>query len=271
MRRAALVLALALLAHAPAVADDRSAWGERPTPSAGAAEAIGGHALGCLAGARALPLEGTNYQVLRPQRNRNWGHPVLLRFVQTLAAQLRGKGVGPILVGDMAQPRGGPMAFGHGSHQTGLDVDILFRVPPRRLSAAELRTPPPVTMVTPEMRTTPDWGPAQAELLRSAAAATSVDRIFVNAAIKRALCRSEPPGRRAWLRKLRPWWGHDEHLHVRLLCPPGNADCSPQPPLPPGDGCGELDWWFGPEARAPRPKPAEPPPLPARCAAVLAE
>ena len=34
-------------------------------------------------------------------------------------------------VGDMAQPRGGPLPFGHASHQTGLDVDIWFTLTPR--------------------------------------------------------------------------------------------------------------------------------------------
>ena len=74
----------------------------------------------------------------------------------------------------------------------------------------------------------------------------------MNPAIKSALCRARPPGRRAWLRRLRPWWGHDAHFHVRLACPEGERSCIPQAPVPPGDGCdGTLAWWFTEEATSP--------------------
>ena len=60
---------------------------------------------------------------------------------------------------------------------------------------------------------------------------------------------------RAWLTKIRPWYGHDDHFHVRLACPAGNADCTPQARVAVGDGCGEeLAWWFSPEATADRDK-----------------
>ena len=69
-------------------------------------------------------------------------------------------------------------------------------------------------------------------------------RIFVNAAIKKAMCR-EAGSDRDWLAKVRPWWGHAEHFHVRIACPPDSPECKPQPPVPAGDGCGhELDYWF---------------------------
>ena len=70
-----------------------------------------------------------------------------------------------------------------------------------------------------------------------------VDRIFVHPAIKQELC--DQAGRdRAWLSKVRPWWGQYYHFHVRLACPPGNG-CRSQSPAPQGDGCkAELDEWF---------------------------
>lgn len=272
MRPALPLLLIAALAAPAAAAEDRAAWGRQLAPAAGPARAIGGYALGCLGGAAVLPGESADYQILRPQRNRYWGHPDLIRFVQDLAARLRGQGIGPILVGDLAQPRGGPMSFGHGSHQTGLDVDIWLRLPQRPLAAGELAEPVPQTMVDPDMTMAAAWGEPQARLIAAAAQSPEADRIFVNAAIKRALCQAAPPGGRDWLRKLRPWWGHDEHIHVRLRCPPDSPACTPQPALPPGDGCGDLDWWFSAAARAPRPKPAvvpPPPPLPPQCAALI--
>ena len=76
---------------------------------------------------------------MRPSRNRAWGHPVLIAFLERLAQKLPGEAGWPgLLVGDIAQPRGGPMLTGHGSHQIGLDVDIwLTPMPNRRLSPAE--------------------------------------------------------------------------------------------------------------------------------------
>ena len=51
-----------------------------------------------------------------------------------------GKRVGwnGLLIGDMSQPRGGPMLNGHSSHQIGLDVDIWFTpMPDHELSPEE--------------------------------------------------------------------------------------------------------------------------------------
>jgi murein endopeptidase len=79
-----------------------------------------------------------------------------------------------------------------------------------------------------------------------------VGRVCVNAAIKKALCR-EAGSDRAWLEKVRPWWGHDYHFHVRLRCPGDSPECKPQPPAPGGDGRGkDLNYWFSRERRAER-------------------
>ena len=60
------------------------------------------------------------------------------------------------------------------------------------------------------------WTHQRTELIRTAAEDPDVERIFVNAAIKKALCR-EAGSDRAWLAKVRPWWGHDYHFHVRIV------------------------------------------------------
>jgi penicillin-insensitive murein endopeptidase len=261
---AALILSPA--AAAPGVAGDASG------PAPGPPQAIGTAVAGCVQGALALPLAGEGYQVLRPDRRRNWAAPGTVAFVQTLAAAALAEGLGIVLVGDMGLARGGPMPSGHASHQSGLDVDIWFRLPDRPLVAAQLDRPVPLGMVRGAEVDPAHWGPAQARLLELAAGAPGVDRLFVNPAIKKALCQTVPPGRRAWLGRLRPWWGHDSHFHVRLACPADSSLCEPQAPLAGDEGCGEeIDSWL---ARPTVPAPPERPhvqsrPLPAACAAVL--
>ncbi|HIJ64093.1 MAG TPA: penicillin-insensitive murein endopeptidase [Rhodospirillaceae bacterium] len=262
-----IVSVVLLLAATPVAAAD----GVPITPAPGPARAIGGAANGCLAGGVAMPLSGPGWEVLRPERNRFWGHPALVGFLAETAG--RTARLGRLLIGDMAQPRGGHMAYGHGSHQTGIDADILYRLADGPLTAEERARP---AMDEVLMRGVPDparWGTAQVNLLKVFALDPRVERIFVNAAVKRALC-ADAGADRAWLARLRPWWGHAEHFHVRLRCPAEDRDCLPGPPIPPGDGCGpELAWWFTPEATTPaaKPGPAKPrPPLPAACGAVMA-
>lgn len=247
-------------------------WARAELPSPGVAGAIGSPSSGCLAGGQALAPEGEGYQVLRVARSRFYGHPLLVAFVRDLAARARAEGLPGLLIGDMAQPRGGPMAFGHGSHQTGLDVDVWFRPAEVPLPPAEREAPTAVSMVRGTAIDPQAWSPVQARLLELTARSPEVDRIFVNPVIKVEMCRSAASVDRAWLAKLRPWWGHDSHFHVRLSCPPGEPACLPQRPVPDGDGCGaELASWF---ARSTVPVPADRPNsrhplLPAACAAVL--
>src|SRR4029453_6607028 len=99
------------------------------------------------------------------------------------------------------------------------------------------------------------WTPAHTAIIKAAAEQPEVERILVNAAIKKALCR-EVGSERAWLSKVRPYYGHDYHFHVRIKCPPGSTDCQAQPPPAPGDACGkELDWWFSDAILHPKPRP----------------
>jgi penicillin-insensitive murein endopeptidase len=254
---AALLAALAGGAAADPVA--RGVFGALAVPSDDPAAAIGAHARGCLAGGVALDPGGPDWQVMRPSRNRNWGHPEAIAFVERLGRAARAIGWPGLHVGDISQPRGGPMRSGHRSHQTGLDLDIWFRRPPeRRLTRAERDSLSAVSMVAPGGReVTARWSAGHEALLRAAATDPAVARIFVHPAIKSRLCRTVA-GERGWLRRIRPWWGHDAHFHVRLACPAGAAGCEGQDPPPPGEGCDEtLAWWFSEEARSPAPS-AEP-------------
>jgi penicillin-insensitive murein DD-endopeptidase len=121
------------------------------------------------------------------------------------------------------------------------------------------------TMVVAEDRKDVDpniWTPAHLNVIKTAAKDPQIARIFVNAAIKKALCR-DAGNDRHWLNKVQPWWGHDYHFHVRLNCPADDKECKPQPARPADDGCGkELDHWFTDAILHPRPDPTPPKPQP---------
>jgi penicillin-insensitive murein endopeptidase len=111
-------------------------------------------------------------------------------------------------------------------------------------------------------------------LLAIAAADPAVDRIFVDPGIKRIMCEGAN-AKAPWQSKLRPWWNHHDHFHVRLACPADSPLCVPQDP-PPNDGCGApLAWWFSDDATATRARKKEAaaaapePELPAACADLL--
>jgi penicillin-insensitive murein endopeptidase len=250
-------------------------FGRRDRPAALPARSIGGYARGCVAGAAAISVDGDTWQVMRLSRNRNWGHPRLVDLLQRLAARVpQINGWPGLLVGDISQPRGGPMLTGHASHQIGLDADIwLTPMPSRRLTRAEREEMSATNMVREDrLDINPNtWTPQHMALIRAAAKERGVARIFVNPAIKKALCR-EAGEDRAWLTKVRPMWGHDYHFHIRIACP--DAGCSDQDPPPNGDGCGaELSRWFTHDMLFPRPGRPRPPltlaQLPAECRRVL--
>jgi penicillin-insensitive murein endopeptidase len=264
LRRAAIaaLLLVAAAAERPAAARD----GVAAVPYPGPARSIGSAANGCLAGAEALPLSGPGWETLRPERNRFWGNPALVAFLEDMAGKTRP--LGRLLIADMAQPRGGHMVSGHGSHQTGLDVDILYTLSDHPLTKEE-RSLPAMDSILAADGTLSAWTVKQTTLVRTFAENALVERIFVNPAIKRMLCQTVR-GDRTWLTRIRPWWGHADHFHVRLSCPSGDHECRPGPPIPAGDGCGaELDWWFTPEAAQPRPASGPPPVMPAACKAIL--
>jgi len=270
----AALLSAGLALPAPARGQPAASWAAAGLPAAGPARSIGGTSLGCIQGAEMLPTEGPGWQAVRLSRNRNWGHPVLIATIRDLAGRARRAGLPDLWIGDLGQPRGGPMPSGHASHQIGLDVDVWLDLSPKPVVPAAMRERIPETsLVLPDQSEADPrlFTAAHARLIRMAAETPGVDRIFVNHGIKRSLCAAhagEP-----WMRLVRPWRGHDSHMHVRLHCPPGSPECRDQAPVPAGDGCDAgLAWWMSPEARSPVrvPGPPGPPPrLPAACAGVL--
>jgi penicillin-insensitive murein DD-endopeptidase len=232
----------------PPSAPARDLFGAQKVPSPLAARSIGSYAHGCLAGGQMLPVDGAAWQAMRLSRNRNWGHPRLVAYVERLAKDSQELDHWPgLLVGDMAQPMGGPMVSGHASHQIGLDADIWLKpMPPKTLTAEERESISADTVVADDqVSIKPDiWQPGHVQLLKRAASYPEVARIFVHPAIKKKLCESAGTDR-AWLSKIRPWWGHNYHFHVRLTCPPGGEGCEDQVPAGSDDGCGkELEGWL---------------------------
>lgn len=275
-------LAAPLISAAPAPAHEATAakglFGHKERPAALQPQAIGFYSRGCLAGGTAMPVDGPYWQAMRLSRNRNWGHPDLVAYLQWLAREAAQKDGWPgLLIGDLSQPRGGPMLTGHASHQIGLDADIwLTPMPNRRLTSAERESVSAVPVVEPGPYRVHErvWTDAHFRLIRRAASHREVERIFVAPGIKKKLCE-QAGSDRSWLAKVRPYWGHNYHMHVRLGCPPGSP-CRSQEAVPRDDGCGQqLAWWMGPEPWRPADKPAKPKPpvtladLPAACRAVL--
>jgi penicillin-insensitive murein DD-endopeptidase len=250
-----------------------SSWSDILDPVPGEPRVIGSYAAGCVRGAVPLAPEGPGFQVMRRSRRRFFGHPVLIRYLQELGAAAAQRRLGLLSVGDLGQSRGGPMPSGHRSHQNGLDADVWFWLPHdgRPLTGTERETVGAPSMLAPDGLglNAQQWSQRQVELLRLATAFNVVGRIFVNPVIKKALCQQFPGA--SWLQKLRPWWGHDDHFHVRLHCPAGETACQDQDPPPAGDGCGaDLAWWFSEEARTPRPPiDIAKIPLPAACEEIL--
>ncbi|MFN5488445.1 MAG: penicillin-insensitive murein endopeptidase [Bradyrhizobium sp.] len=251
-------------------------------PAAMPTRSIGGYTKGCLAGAAQMPLNGDTWQVMRLSRNRYWGHPDMIALLKRLAANAhRDAGWPGIRVGDIGPPRGGPALSGHASHQIGLDADIwLTPMPDRKLSREDREEMSAVMMVRDDRL---DIDPrvftsGHVLVIRDAAREPAVQRIFVNPAIKKALCR-EAKGDRSWLSKIRPWWGHDYHFHIRMRCPAGSPACEGQKPQAEGEGCkpSDLAFWFKDSVLHPKPPPKPPKPrppmtlaqMPADCRTVL--
>ena len=250
----------------------------QPTKTGGNAQSIGAYNAGCISGAVSVPVNGTGYQMMRLSRKRSYGHPDLKQFIERLGLTAATRHLGVLLIGDLGQPRGGPTLSGHRSHQTGLDVDIWFllsnQAASRTLAVNERETwsAPSVLAAQSDAIDYTQWSLSNEKILEVAARMPEVDRIFVNPSVKRELCSRYRA--HDWLRKIRPWWKHDDHFHVRLQCPKNNPYCQGQEPLPPGDGCDAgLDWWFTEEAKHPIPPKTPPKPLelPILCDGVLKE
>ncbi len=281
MIRFVIALSFGLMMAAPASAQTlaKELFGRLEAASNQSSAALGSYAKGCLAGGAELAENGATWQAMRLSRNRNWAHPDMLAFIERLSRKAaRLTGWSGIYVGDMSQPRGGPMLTGHASHQIGLDADI-WMLPPDRLNLTRRERE---NLSSISMRreggafVNENWTPQHMALLKAAASDKAVARIFVFPGAKVQMCK-DAKGNRDWLRKIRPWWGHHTHFHVRLACPKGAKNCVDQAPPPPGDGCAAAQKWVDDILNPPEHDPHPTTPrreyvladLPNQCAAVL--
>jgi penicillin-insensitive murein endopeptidase len=218
-----------------------------PSPSKGASESLGKVSQGCLRGGLSLYPLGVGYQVMRPSRQRYWGHGLLVNWIEEFGRWVSKSRQKNLLVGDLSQARGGPLVGGHKSHQNGLDVDIWYEQTDfsvTNFTFAEREFRAPLNLVNAGH--VPAWVD---ETLKWVAEHVLVERVFVHPFIKKQLCYRVAD--QEWLRKIRPWWGHDDHFHVRLVCPKDDKTCTQGPPLGEGTGCDQsLEWWWTDEAKA---------------------
>lgn len=279
----ALILGLGSDADAQQLAKQQ--FGAKSNASAHRPAPFGSYAKGCIAGAEQLPETGPTWQAMRLSRNRNWGHPEAIDFVKDLSAfAAKQPGWKGLYIGDISQPRGGPMLSGHRSHQMGLDIDI-WMLPPSRMNLSRNQRENISSISLRRAQgayVNNNWSKAHHNIIKEAAKDKRTARIFVFPGAKVKMCNDEK-GNRRWLRKVRPWWGHHYHFHVRLNCPRGARGCVEQDPPPRGDGCADAQQWVNNILNPPPPQPRDPnapaakprrelrvADLPQQCAGVLA-
>jgi penicillin-insensitive murein endopeptidase len=274
------VLLLSAVALAATAQQDDNPWEAVKTPSAQSPASIGTYTNGCLAGAQQMPMRGEGFQLVRTGRNRHYGHPATVEFLESFSRSVARRDLGRLQIGDISMARGGPFSSGHRSHQDGLDIDIWYsqdrRASERPLTPWERDNISAVPLADEDRHELieENWDERVPQILRLASEDERVERIFVHPTIKRKMCAMAGDDNQ-WLRKIRPWWGHNYHFHVRLACPEGSKNCKPQRPVR-NDPCGkDLDWWFSEEfysilrGEKPMPPPRPRPEMPKQCAQVL--
>lgn len=174
------VLALPVAAQADPLAKD--VFGATPGPTAGNPAAVGFYSKGCISGAAQLPETGPSWQAMRLSRNRNWGHPEMVSLLMGLSQAARQVGWQGLYIGDISQPRGGPMVTGHASHQMGLDADI-WMLPPASLTLTRQQRENLSSVSVVNKAGTGlngNWTPGHMSILRAAASDPRVERLFVD-------------------------------------------------------------------------------------------
>ena len=234
-----------------------------PTKTDGNVQVYGGYTAGCIDGATKMSKSGKGYKSVS-STGRIYGDDRLVEIIEATAAKINDEYNKIILVGDLSHPRGGPTSLktsAHRSHQNGLDVDIWYNIIDKNSKARA------VSMLSSDGKSlhSKRWGDMQSDLLEYIASFEDVERILVNPLIKKHMCEKHSYGDSnkdeygdkdeyegaSWLKKLRPWWGHNRHFHTRLSCPKNSPYCESQGVVEDdGVGCGEtLSWWFSDEAK----------------------
>lgn len=252
LKKLTVILALTLTAlPASAEKEARFLLGGKTAGSKQKPEVIGATNRGCLAGGVKLPQSGPTWQAMRLSRGRNWGHPEMINYLKRISAEVARKTSWKgLYIGDISQPRGGPMISGHASHQVGLDADIwLLPAKNLRLSKAKREKISSLNIRAKSQKwVNSNWTDDHMQVLKIAASDPKVNRILVTPVAKLYMCK-HAKGDRRWLQKIRPTYLHNTHFHVRLKCPKGSPTCPEQKPTVAqlsknSTGCdSNLQWW----------------------------
>lgn len=221
----------------------------RTNPTRGDSESLGGTSLGCLKGGKTFHGKENGIVISQSRRGRFWGHSLLIDLLTELGEFTYQRHKRYLVLGDLSLSRGGPTFGGHSSHQNGLDVDIWFETLAKRPKWDWLQTQEMKSIITPKglERT---FGDTQLSMMTYLSQDDRVARIFVHPDIKKYLCeKKRDQFQTEGLRKIRPWYGHDDHLHLRLKCSSKDKECIDQAEPPAGDGCDQLSWWYSDEAK----------------------
>ncbi len=243
----------------------------------GNSQSIGTYNNGCILNPVELK-QGANFEKPRLSRRNNFANPEMIKFIEDLSGDVNKKYGKKLLVADISKNKGGRIPSLHASHQIGLDADIWYKLydPKQNLNESNIETLSPTDMVSSDGKKISEyWSADNENILRMAARNNNVDRIFVNAAIKKQFCSKYKD--EIWQRKIRAWWGHNEHFHVRLKCPANSPECVMTVGAVNVDGCdSSLNWWFSDEALHPQAKKEAPisekeifSRLPKRCQEIL--
>lgn len=244
------------------------------TSGASQAQVYGSYNMGCIDNAQPLALQGEHYVMQIWGKGRNYAHPDMLDYLDKFITRTKEAGLPDVIIGDLSQKYGGPYAgSNHASHMVGLDVDIPFGF--AKDLKDKSKTPDSFYLVR-NGKLTDSFDDERIKLIYLAAQDERVERIFVSPRIKEGMCKLfEGKGDDSFLAKLRPWFGHRAHMHVRLACPSDSPYCKAQAAAPEGTGCGyEVQSWFMPPDPNAKPAPAkakQKPVMPQQCKVLLSK
>jgi penicillin-insensitive murein endopeptidase len=210
-----------------------------------AGQAIGFYSNGRLHAASSLAMDGPGYMHFNVERNRHYGTAGLITLLESAAAEIREKRPEGerLQIGDIAAEHGGVVS-GHVSHQNGLDADLIyFRLDHLEAWASGDHFVTPKGTLSDNFDTERNF-----ELIHILVASGRVNRIFMDPVIKKGFCSYAAAhgginSAADTLRRMSPYPNHQDHMHVRLTCPPTSPQCQAQTPeVPAGDGCKNLSY-----------------------------
>ncbi|MBC7385040.1 MAG: penicillin-insensitive murein endopeptidase [Cryobacterium sp.] len=214
-------------------------------------QAFGGYVRGKLKNGDVLPASGEGVLKLFRARDRGYGTLDLLSLIKDAAHEIHRDlpATENVQVGDISARAGGRVG-GHGSHQNGLDADIVFFKKNHRAMDPTVSKPNVTgfdeSFVDGKGRMTANFDvEANWRFIQLIVSTGRIDRIFVDEKIKKSFCefaiaKGMRPEWTETLRKLRHWRNHRDHMHVRMSCPAKSDQCLTSAPIPTGDGCGML-------------------------------